>query len=87
MVQRLLEIVVMRLTHAAMVLLASLAGPASAGSDHAHRASTAATPKLSCPEAVRAQVVLPDGLDGIDGVRVYVTDARPGARCPRGRAC
>jgi hypothetical protein len=67
----------MRLTRCALLLLAVTASPANAGSK-AERAREKAQP-TSCPEAGRAKVTLPDGINGIDGVRVFVTDARPGA--------
>jgi hypothetical protein len=84
-VQQLLEKTVVRLTHGSILLLALAAGSANAGSsrdDHvSQRRQTMTAPAVGprCPEAGRARVVLPDGLDGIDGFRVYVATARPGA--------
>jgi hypothetical protein len=78
-VQQLLEKTVMRLTRCSILLLALAAGPANAGSTHDDRAAKRPVRAAVCPEAGRARVMLPVGLDGIDGFRVYVTTARPGA--------
>src|SRR5687768_16246312 len=86
MVRRLLETSVMRLTRCALLLLAVTAGPANAGSkgERARAKASGITrspddARVACPEAGRAKITLPDGMDGIDGIRVFVTDAQPGA--------
>ena len=72
----------MRLTRGSFLLLAVAAGPASAGKESHRSEAVQALPapvRPACPDAGRAHVTLPDGLDGIDGFRVYVADAAPGA--------
>lgn len=71
----------MRLTRLSILLLVVTASPANAGSGNAggQKARPAGTREVICPEAGRARIVLPAGLDGIDGFRVYVADAAPGS--------
>jgi hypothetical protein len=52
-----------------------LAGSAN-GSPRSEARSRKAIPQTGCPDAGRTEVTVPDG---IDGIRVFATDGRPGA--------
>jgi hypothetical protein len=58
------------------VALGAVAGSADGSPRDGSRAGKARAALPTCPVAGRAEVVVPDG---VDGIRIFVGDARPGA--------